>query len=236
MKMSSQPFERVHLNLARMKKGGTHFEVPIDPDLAMEFKKGKDIDVREMVQSEDVFFDAQKGELVSREELRKVFGTDETLEAIKEIIREGEIQLTSEYRKKMKDEKRNKVLNMIHKNSVDPKTGYPHPMTRIENAFEEARIRIDEYRTAEEQVQPILKKLKPLLPIKFEKKTVEVTLPAQYAGKSYSLVQSYLDVKEDTWNSDGSWTCKGEIPGGMTNEFYEKINDVTHGNVECKER
>ena len=61
-------------------------------------------------------------------------------------------------------------MEIIHRNGVDPKTKLPHPIQRLENAFEEAKIKIDERRSAEDQVKEILDKLRPVLPISFEKK------------------------------------------------------------------
>ena len=41
--------ERVHINLARLKKNGEHFEVDVDPDLALRFKQDGSVDIREVL-------------------------------------------------------------------------------------------------------------------------------------------------------------------------------------------
>ena len=56
---------------------------------------------------------------------------------------------------------------MIHANGIDPKTNLPHPLQRIENALEEANVKIDEHKSEEKQVEEIVRKLQPILPIKF---------------------------------------------------------------------
>ena len=130
--------------------------------------------------------------------------------------------------------KRKKILNIIHTNAVDPKTHLPHPMTRLESAFEEAKIRIAEDEPAEKQIQPIIKKLSPILPIKFEVKEILVKIGSLYAAKSYSAIKSFGKMMKDEWQNDGSWICQVEIPGGLEEDFYDKLNSLTHGSVETK--
>ena len=172
--------ERVHFNLAKLKKEGQHFEIAIDPDLAIAFKNGKKIDIEDIVKSEKVFSDVKKGLRSSEQELMKVFSTDDFMTVAKQILEQGEIQLTTEYRDQLRQDKHKKVVMLISRNAMDPKTKLPHPALRIENAIEEAKVKIDEYKTAEEQVEDILKKLRTIIPIKFEKREIAVKIPAQY--------------------------------------------------------
>ena len=39
---------------------------------------------------------------------------------------------------------------------------------------------------------------------------------------------------KDEWQNDGSWICQVEIPGGLEEDFYDKLNSLTHGSVETK--
>ncbi|MEA3429981.1 MAG: ribosome assembly factor SBDS [Nanoarchaeota archaeon] len=226
--------ERIHLNLARIKKGGEVFEIDVDPDLAVEFKEGKDVDIKDVLKAEKVFADAKKGLLASEERMQSIFGTLDVLEVAKIIISDGEIQLTAEHRQKVRDAKRKRIVEIIRKNGVDPRTHLPHPLQRIENAFEEAKIKIDEFVHEEKQVQEILKKLRPILPIKFEVKEIEVLLESEHASKAYPVVKSFGKLLANEWRNDGSWRCVIEIPAGLQEEFFDKLNSMTHGNVQTK--
>lgn len=226
--------ERIHLNLARLKKAGENFEIDVDPDMAIDLKHGKAIDIKDALKAEKIFADAKKGLLASEQRLEQVFGTTDVLEIAKKIIEEGEIQLTADYRQKLRDAKRKRIMEIIRRNGVDPKTHLPHPLQRLENAFEEAKIKIDEFDPDEKQVQEILKKLRPILPIKFEVKEIEVILGPEYAGKAYSTVKSCGKLLADEWRNDGSWRCVIEIPAGMQEEFFDKLNNMTHGEVLTK--
>jgi len=226
--------ERIHLNLARLHKGSEKFEIDVDPEKAIAFKKGQLEDIKEVLKVEKVFSDAKKGMEASEKLMQSMFKTADPLEVAKIIITKGEIQLTEEYRRKTREFKKKHILTIIQRNGVDPKTHNPHPLQRLENAFEEAKVRIDDFADAESQVQDVLKKLRVILPIKFEIKEIAIKIPAEYAAKAYSLVKGFGHIIKDDWQSDGSWLVVIEIPGGMEQDFYDKINSFTHGNNESK--
>ncbi len=226
--------ERISVNLARLKKGGEVFEVIIDPEKIIEYKTKKNIPVKDVLMYEKIFSDAKKGFEASHEHMKAVFDTNTYLEIAEHILNNGEIQFTQEYREKKRTEKKNKILDIITRNAIDPKTGIPHPRNRIEAAIEEANVKFDYYKSAEDQVRDIVSELKPILPIKLAVKELRLKIPAEYGAKAYSLVERYADILEDNWLSDGSWSCRVSIPAGIQNEFFDELNKLTHGNMESK--
>ena len=132
------------LNLARLKREGNLFEISVDPDLAIRWKKGEAVDLREALRADKIFADAKKGEIASDSLLEKYFQTSDPLKIAEIIIKKGEIQLTSEHRSEQREQKKRRLVELIHRNAVDPHTKLPLPLTRIENAFEEAKLHLDE--------------------------------------------------------------------------------------------
>ncbi len=226
--------EKFSINLAKLKKGGENFEVVINSDNAIAFKKGKDIAIEDVIINEKIFADAKKGLLSSEKLMQQLFETTDVKEIAKIIIKDGEIQLTAEYKQKLREEKKKRIINFIHINGVDPKTGLPHPITRIENAFEDAKIHIDEFESQEKQIDGILKKLRVILPIKFEIDEIEIKIPAIHAAKMYSVVKGFAKILKEDWLNDGSWRCIVEIPAGLKQDFFDKLNSMTHGEIETK--
>ncbi len=226
--------ERVHFNLARLKKAGGNFEVVVDPDKAVAFKEGVAVDIDEVVKAQDVFFDAKKGELASEERIKEVFGTTDPLAVAQFILKEGEVQLTAEHRAKVREHKYNQLVQLISRNACDPKTKLPHPETRIRNAMEEARIAIDEFKKPQDQIGDVLQKLRPLLPISIESTTVEVTLSATNAAKAYGMLQSFGTLKNEAWLNDGSFKGNLELPAGMVNDLIDKLNASTQGSAQVE--
>ena len=230
-----QEKKHVHLNLARIKKDGEMFEVDVDPDLAIKYKKNPaSIDIREVLRVENIFKDAQKGLVASSKRMEEFFGTDETLEVAAYIIKNGEIQVSADYRDQLRETKRRRIISIIHQNGIDPRTKAPHPVQRIEAAIEEAKVRIDENKSAEDQVQHIVDQLRRVLPISFSKKQILMHIPALFVTKSQGIVRSMSSIIKESHNSDGSWDVTVEIPGGMQEEFFDKLNNLTKGMIETR--
>lgn len=227
-------YKKIDINIAKLKTHGQVFEIVVDPDLAIDFKQGKEVEIREVLHAEDIFVDANKGTHASEIEMKKVFGTDDVLEVAKKILADGAIQLTSEYRDRIRAKKKKRIIDIIHRNGIDPKTKLPHPVQRLENALNEAKIHIDELKRAEDQVNDIVKKLTPILPIRFAKKEIQLVIPGEYATKLYGRISKFGEIKKEQWMNDGSWFAVVEIPAGLQNEFFDELNKETHGNMETK--
>jgi ribosome maturation protein SDO1 len=220
--------------IGRLKIGNDNFEVLVDCDNALLYKSGKNSDLSEVLAVETIYSDAKKGLIISDSALLKSFGTVDKKNAAREIITRGDIQVTAEHKRKILEQKKRKILDFIHRDGVDPKTGFSHPLARIELAFEEAKIHVDEYKNAEEQIPAILKKLTPILPIAIKRKRIELTIPPAYSAKGYSIVKDYGTITNQEWNSDGSWSCTIDFSAGMQNDLFDKINTTTHGEAEIK--
>ncbi|MBS3156662.1 ribosome assembly factor SBDS [Candidatus Woesearchaeota archaeon] len=219
--------------IARLKKGGENFEVLVDCDKAIEFKSGN-VELEDALASDKVYKDAKKGERAPEKEMYKLFDTEDNKEIIALILKKGEIQLTVEHKNRLREEKRKKIINLIHRNAVDSKTGLPHPPNRIEKAITEARVNVDEFKSAEAQIENVLEKIRGILPIKFVVKEVEIMIPAKFSSSSYGVVKQFGKILNEKWGNDGSLILVVEIPGGLQDEFFDKLNNLTHGEVESK--
>jgi ribosome maturation protein SDO1 len=226
--------EKFQLSIARLKHGGHVFEVVVDPDEALAYKEKNDGDISKVIKYEKIFVDAQKGQLASENLMNDVFESVNILEISETILKKGEVHLTTKYKQELRDRVKKQIVGKIHAYGVDPRTNAPHPIERIERALEEAKVRIDEFKTVDDQVQEIIKSLRPVLPISFEKKMVRILLPTQYAHKAYGVVKSMSKIQKETWETDGSWTGEIEIPAGIEQELYDKLNSITHGSLKTE--
>ena len=220
--------------IARLKKGEEHFEILVDPYAAADLIDGNEIEIIQCLAIDSIFKDAKMGTHASEESLKKNFNTENIEEIAKQIILKGDIQLTTEQRHKMKETKKNRIVEKIVKNAMDPKTKTPHPRQRIELAMEEAGVNIDPFKPVRDQVKTIIDLLKPLIPLSFDKIRISVKIPPEYVGKAYGIARNYGVLEREDWQSDGSWLGIVKIPAGMQNDFYDKLNDMTKGNVSTK--
>jgi len=219
--------------IARLKKEGRHFEILVDCDSALELKKGKNVSLSDVLATEEIYFDVKKGEKASSADIKAAFDTEDVHVVAAKIIKEGDIQLTSKHRDEEKEAKLKKLIGIIHANAVDSKTGYPHPAVRIETALKESKFRLDDNRPAEDQVEDAVKELRSIIPIKIERKEVEVTIPPAFAGQAKGIVHKHK-VKKESWLDDGSYYSVVEIPSGILDEFFDELNKISHGQVESK--
>jgi ribosome maturation protein SDO1 len=220
--------------IARLKKGDEHFEVLVDPYLAADLIDGKEINVIQSLAIDAVFKDSKKGTHASEESLQKNFGTEDIAEISKQIILKGDIQLTTEQRHKMQKNKKNRIIETITRNAMDPKTKAPHPRQRIEIAMEQAGVHVDPFKPVSDQVKIIIGALRSIIPISMEHIRISIKIPPEYIGKAYGIVRNYGTLEREDWQSDGSWIGIIRIPAGIQNDFYDTINDVTKGNVSTK--
>jgi len=220
--------------IAKLKRNGETFEVLVDCEKAMAFKEGKSISMDDVLAVSEVFSDAKKGLAASEKRMEAVFGTADPFEVAKIIIKEGEVQLTAAYREKLRERVKKQIIDILHRNGIDPRTNAPHPPARLEAALEEAKVKIDETKPASEQVERILKQIRPILPIRFAKKEIAIKIKSDYAGKAYPFVQKSGKILKQEWQNDGSLIAVIEIPGGIEEEFYDQLNKITHGTVETK--
>jgi ribosome maturation protein SDO1 len=218
--------------VARWESGGSRFEVLVDSLAVQDIKDGKNVDLRDKLASEDVFKDAKKGDRISEEHLEKVFHTRDILAIAKQIIQKGEVQVTTEQRHKLQSAKTKQIIAHIARNAMNPQTGAPHPPNRIEAAMVEAKVHVDPFRSADAQVEEIIQKLRPLLPIRIDSVRVKIRIPAQHYPKVIADLKAMGRLSDEQWGPDGSWSGVLEIPAGVQTELSEKLNARTKGSAE----
>ena len=168
------------------------------------------------------------------EAMNKIFETTDPIEVSKIILEKGTVQLTAEQKRQMQKDKRKLIINKISREAINPQTGLPHPAQRIENAMDEAKVKVDPFTSVEQQVQTALKAIKPLIPIRFEKVKVAVRLPGSAAGSAYSTIHPFGEIVNEEWQQDGSWIAIVEIPGGLQDKFASKMAEISGGEAETK--
>lgn len=215
--------------VARYEVGGKVFEILVKPDLAFQYRETGKPDLREVLVGEFVYKDAKKGLKASPEDIKKVFGTEDIYAIAEIILKKGELQLTTEQRRKMLEDKRRLIITYISRNAIDPKTKLPIPPQRIERAMEEAKISVDLYKSVEEQALQIVKAINRFLPIKIARALLKIDIPPNHASKVASQLKILGAIKKSEWKNDGSLTVEVEIPAGMQTEFIDKVNKLTHG-------
>src|SRR3989344_4615197 len=165
---------------ARLKQKGKNFEIIVDIDKALKYKKGESSQI-DFLEIDQIFSDHKKGFKAS---------------------------------------------------DADLKTGSPHTPERIKSAITQAHINIKNT-PIEEQMSDIIDAISKIIPIKVETKKVKIIIPAMHTGKAYGVASKYKE-KED-WLSNGDLEIVVSVPAGLIMDFYDKLNNVTHGSAVTEE-
>ena len=219
------------VTVVRFAVEGEKFELLVKPDPALEYKLGKRKDISTVLVSDEIYSDSNKGTRASTEKLMKAFKTTDQTAIAVIILQKGDLNLTTEQRRKMVSEKRKQIVEFISKTYVDPRSHLPHPPLRIEQAMDEARISVDPFKNTDEQTKDIVEQLRSIIPLKSENMLLEILVPAQFAAQSYSVLKSVGTLKKEEWQANGSLKVILDIPAAARANVIDRLGSVTKGSA-----
>ena len=217
--------------VVRFAVEGEKFELLVKPDPALEFKLGKKKDISAILVSEEIYSDSNKGTRASTEKLMKAFKTTDPTAIATLILQKGDLNLTTDQRRKMVSEKRKQIVEFIAKSYVDPRSHLPHPPLRIEQAMDDARVSVDPFKNVDEQTKDIVEQLRSIIPLKSENMLLEILVPAQFAAQSYSVLKSVGSLKKEEWQANGSLKVILDIPAAARANVIDRLGSITKGSA-----
>jgi len=246
--------------IGRIDKEGRSFEMLLDPEKAWEAKKlirdeintrlkqgseksrltvnellsNPKIPIELIFESFIVFEDLKRGKKATDGDMEVIFNTTDGRTIAAHILLEGEIHWTKTQREEERQKKLKQIINIITKNAINPQNKKPHPYQRIEKAIEEANVKIDLMKNAEEQVEDVVKSIRAIIPIRMEQVELAIKIPSAFTAKGYNIVAQLAQIKKEEWQSDGSWVSVVNLPAGLQMELLDKLNKLTHGRVQTK--
>ena len=237
MLRDARRFDLTGKSIVRAKYQGNRFEIIVNPELALKYKMGlldDTISISDILEMDEIFHNASKGEKVPEEILLHCFETTDTIKIAEKVLIKGELNLTAEQRQEFFEKKRRQIVTLLSKTCINPKTRTPHPPLRIENAMKEAKVMIDPSLPAESQLKEIIKELRRVLPISMETVKLAVKIPPEFTGKAYGEIKRDAQIEKDEWQNDGHWIALVTVAAGLQGEFMERVQSMTKGRAEIK--
>lgn len=198
--------------IVRLKRGKETFEVLTFEGAVTKYRQNDMKKLEDVLASGDVIFtDVKKGKQASKEQLAVAFGDVERHAMLEMLVKKGEVQVSAGERKDKLEAKRAEIVAHIHKTFVDPARGGPVPVTRIDNALNQLKPRIDPDVAADRQVGAMLPKLTQILPLRKGGAVVTGTIkvPSKWIGSAGSVVRKHGTVTEEEFGADGAkWTVE----------------------------
>ena len=217
--------------LVRYSFEGEKFELLVKPDPALDYKMGKKKDISAVLVSDDIYTDFGKGTRPTTEKLLKAFKTEDQTEIAQIILEKGDLNLTTDQRRKMMEDKKKQIVTYIAKTYVDPKSHLPHPPLRIEQAMKDGRVSVDPQKSVDEQVKDIVEQLRSIIALKSESLRLEIIIPAQFASQSYAVLKSVGSLESEEWQNNGSLKAILEIPAAARPNVIDRLGSITKGSA-----
>ncbi|GAB6943589.1 ribosome assembly factor SBDS [Vulcanisaeta sp. JCM 14467] len=220
--------------IARYEKDGYVFEILVDPDAALDMRLGKSVSIDKVLITDTIYKDARKGLRASEESLMRVFKTTDPRKVAEFIVKNGELPLTAEQRKRLIEQKRKQIIDWISRNCIDTRTRTPVPPQRVEAAMQQVDVAIDPFKPVEEQVNAVIKALQRVLPLKVAVSVLEIRAPAEHAHKVRNTLSRMGRVIKERFEGDGSLVMQLEVPAGLQDTIIAKVNELTHGSGDVR--
>jgi ribosome maturation protein SDO1 len=198
-----QDAQERHTNIAivRLRKGGKKFEVAAYPNKVLSWRQGIEKDLDEVLQVATVFENVSRGSHAKKDDLAKVFGTDDVVECCKLILAKGEVQIGEKERELEYSSKFRDIATMVASRCVNSQTGWPFTVATIETAMRDTiHFAVNPNKPTKQQATEVIERLKEYMPIARARIHVKVT--AKAISKE-QILKVAGDKSEVTASGDG---------------------------------
>ena len=129
--------------VVRLKRQKKNFEVACYPGKITDWRNKTETDINEVVQTDRIFSDMERGDFASKQDLAKAFKNMSSHDIIIEILNKGEYQVSEIERENQLDNLKNEIANIICKMCVNQEDGNQFPVSIIVKAMNELNVKIN---------------------------------------------------------------------------------------------
>ena len=165
-----------NISIVKLKLGKSRFELACYPNKVQDYRDKKEKDINEVLQAQEIFTDAIKGDLVPRKVLKEVFPKMSYQEIIKLILDKGDIQTGEKEREKGTANFKRYISNIIVQKTYNTDNGLPFPQDIITQALDNINFKYNEKENKKKQALKAIKELinQKILPI--ERKLIQLKI------------------------------------------------------------
>mmetsp|Transcript_8215 Transcript_8215/g.24183 ORF Transcript_8215/g.24183 Transcript_8215/m.24183 type:complete len:358 (+) Transcript_8215:51-1124(+) len=148
-----------NIAVVRVKKGGKRFEIACFPNKVLNWRSGVEKDLEEVVHSFQIYTNVSKGVLAKGDDMAAAFGTDDDEEVCKQILKEGDLQVSDKERQLQLESLFHEIATIVADKCVDAITGQPLTVSLIEKAMHNIHYSVVVTRSAKQQALEVIKAL-----------------------------------------------------------------------------
>lgn len=203
-----------------------NLELLCKPNTISKYRDGK-LSIDKVLLSDEIYKSVQKGNRTNAKDLENTFGTNNINECIKIMLDKGDYQISTEERKEKVTQKRSEIIGYIHRNYIDPKTKSAIPITRIESGLDTIKAKIDFETPVDKLLQPILKKLPTILPMKKQEGvTGKLKIQHYHINNVSKIIKKYCNIRSEKKDYQG-YTYEVSMTPSDNDELIRAISKIT---------
>ncbi|KAK7590902.1 hypothetical protein V9T40_002515 [Parthenolecanium corni] len=182
--------------IVRLKRGGIRFEIACYKNKVVSWRNKLEKDIDEVLQTHTVFTNVSKGQVAKKEDLIKVFQTDDKTKICLEILEKGELQISDKERAAHLDTLTKEIATIISDKCVNPENKRPYPTSIIIKAMKDVHFSAKLNKSAKQQALEIIPKLTSVIPIERAQMRIKVSIGAKDANKFKEKLVKFVSKVE----------------------------------------
>lgn len=206
----NQPINQVRLTnvaVVRMNKNGKRFEIACYRNKVMDYRKGLETDLSEVLQTDRIFTNVSKGQFAKHSDLNKAFSTKDEEVIAEMILQKGQLQVSDLERQAQSENTLAQIATWVANHCVHPQSQRPYTIHQIKHALGK-QYNVQPHKAIKKQYLDCVKFLKGVIPI--ERAKMELAL-------SYSSSEGEGDAQLDQLvESEGSLTLSMKTTNNKT--------------------
>ena len=159
-----------------MKRAGKRFEIACYKNKILNWRNGVEKDIDEVLQIDRIFKDVVRGIYASKKDLMKAFGTDDTNEISRMILKKGKEQVSGKERELKLKNMYLDIATLVSQKCINPETNRHYPVKVIERAMKHHHFNVQSNSSAKKQALKCITFLKGKIPLERAKMRVRIAL------------------------------------------------------------
>ncbi|XP_064425078.1 ribosome maturation protein SBDS [Latimeria chalumnae] len=214
--------------VVRVKKGGKRFEIACYKNKVMSWRSGAEKDLDEVLQTHTIFINVSKGQVAKKEDLVKIFETEDQTEICKQILAKGELQVSDKERQTQLEQMFRDIATIVVEKCVNPETKRPYTVNLIERAMKDIHYSVKANKSTKQQALEVIRQLKETIKIERAHMRLRFILPAKDGKRVKEKLKPLIKVTESE-NFDEELEIVCLIDPGYFRDIDELIRSETKG-------
>lgn len=145
--------------------------------------------------------------MAKKEDLLKIFGTEDSTEICKEILAKGELQVSDKERSTQLDSLFKDIATIVADKCLNPELKRPYPVTIIEKAMKDLHYSVKPNQSSKQQALHVIKLLKETLEIERAKMRLRIMLNGKLGKKCKEKLTKVNTIEIEEEARDGEQLC-----------------------------